>query len=91
MAVDVSSADGQAIRKLVPLTTLPAPHFEELCSKITIERAARNDYLFRKGDSDGDLFYLLNGEVSLQAQGMAVETVKADSDSARFALAHQIP
>ena len=91
MAVDISSADGQAIRKLIPLTTLPAPHFEALCAEITVEHAIRNDFLFRKGDADGDLFYLLSGEISLQAQGLEVEIIKADSDSARFALAHQIP
>ena len=91
MAVDISSDDGQAIRKLIPLTTLPAPHFEALCKEITVERAGRNDFLFRKGDIDGDLFYLLSGEISLQAQGLEVEIIKAGSDSARFALAHQIP
>lgn len=91
MAVEVSSADGRAIRKLIPLTTLPAPHFEALCAEITIEHAMRNDFLFQKGDVSGDLFYLLSGEISLQAQGLEVEIIKADSDSARFALAHQIP
>ncbi|MGR9115148.1 MAG: cyclic nucleotide-binding domain-containing protein [Gammaproteobacteria bacterium] len=91
MAVDVSSADGQAIRKLIPLTTLPAPHFEALCAEITVEHAERNEFLFRKGDTDGDLLYLLKGEVSLQAQGLEIEIIKAESDSARFALAHQIP
>ncbi|MGR9045603.1 MAG: cyclic nucleotide-binding domain-containing protein [Gammaproteobacteria bacterium] len=91
MAVDVSSADGQAIRKLFPLTTLPAPHFEALCAEITVEHTLRNEYLFRKGDTSGELFYLLNGEISLQAQGLEVEVIRANSDSARFALAHQIP
>ena len=91
MAVDISSADGQAIRKLIPLITLAAPHFETLCAKITVEQGVRNDFLFRQGDADENLFFLLDGEVSLQAQGLEVEIIKAGSDSARFALAHQIP
>lgn len=91
MAVNVSSADGQAIRERVPLTTLPAPHFETLCAEITVEQAKHGDVLFQKGDMNSDLFYLLDGEISLQAQGLEVEIVKAESVSARFALAHQIP
>ncbi|MBE0437079.1 MAG: cyclic nucleotide-binding domain-containing protein [Methylomicrobium sp.] len=91
MAVDISSADAQAIRKLVPLSTLPGPHFEALCAEITIETAERDSVLFKKGDTEADLFYLLSGQVSLQAQGLKVEIIDAESDSARFALAHQLP
>lgn len=91
MAVDIHSADGQAIRKLVPLSTLPGPHFDALCAEITVENAERNTVLFKKGDTEGDLFYLLKGRISLQAEGLEVEVIDADSESARFALAHQIP
>ena len=91
MAVDISSADAQAIRKLVPLSTLPGPHFEVLCAEVTIERAERDAILFKKGDTEADLFYLLSGQVSLQAQGLEVEIIDAESESARFALAHQLP
>ncbi|PKM11804.1 MAG: Crp/Fnr family transcriptional regulator [Gammaproteobacteria bacterium HGW-Gammaproteobacteria-3] len=91
MAVDLNSSDGQAIRRLIPLATLPVPHFETLCRTVSVEQADVGAVLFRQGDADGDLLYLLSGEVSLQAQGLKIETIKAGSESARFALAHQIP
>lgn len=91
MAVEISSEDGQAIRKLIPLATIPGPHFEALCAEISIESAKKNTLVFKRGETNRDLFYLLSGEVSLQAEGMEIETIQAQSETARFALAHQIP
>lgn len=91
MAVDIGSADGQTIRNFVPLSTLPGTHFEALCAEINIETAERDAVLFKKGDTEADLYYLLKGQVSLQAQGLEVEKIDAESESARFALAHQLP
>ncbi len=90
MAVDVNSEDGQILRKLIPLNTLPTAQFTELCSKAVVEKL-HDDFLFRKGEADDRLVYLLTGEVSLQSDGLVVESVIADSDAAKFALAHQIP
>jgi len=90
MAVDVNSEDGQLIRKLIPLNTLPNAQFNELCAGGAIEKF-QDKPLFKKGDTDTRLVYLLNGEVSLQAEGLIVETIHSGSDAAKFALAHQIP
>jgi CRP-like cAMP-binding protein len=91
MAVDTSSDDGQAIRKLVPIANLATSHFESLCAQITIQDATRNDILFKRGDVDPHLYYLLHGEVSFQAAGLSFEVVKSETESAKFALAHQVP
>lgn len=90
MAVDVNSEDGLIIRKLIPLATLPSAQFKALCAEITVEEIQDN-FLFKKGDVTSQLVYLLSGEVTLQAAGLVVEVIAASSDSARFALAHQIP
>lgn len=90
MAVDVNSEDGQIIRKLIPLATLPGAQFNALCSDISIEET-QDGFLFKKGDVAPELVYLISGEVSLQASGLVVEVISADVDSAKFALAHQIP
>jgi rhodanese-related sulfurtransferase len=90
MAVDVNSEDGLIIRKLIPLATLSGGQFNALCAEITVE-ALQDDFLFRKGDVTPQLIYLIQGEVTLQAAGLVVEVVTANSDSAKFALAHQIP
>ena len=90
MTVDVNSEDGRTIRKLIPLATLPGAQFNALCAEITIEEI-QDGFLFEKGDVSPQLVYLISGEVTLQAAGLVVEVISADSDSAKFALAHQIP
>ncbi|MFA6162753.1 MAG: cyclic nucleotide-binding domain-containing protein [Methylobacter sp.] len=90
MAIDVNSKDGLIIRKLIPLATLPGTQFSALCAEIIVEEM-QGGVLFKKGDMERQLFYLLSGEVTLQSEGLEVEVITADSDSARFALAHQIP
>lgn len=90
MAVHVNSEDGLIIRKLIPLATLPIARFNALCAEITIEEI-QDGFLFKKGDTTPELVYLISGEVTLQAAGLVVEVISASSDSAKFALAHQIP
>ncbi len=90
MAVDVNSEDGLIIRKLIPLATLPGARFNALCTEMTVEEI-QDGFLFKKGDVTPQLIYLISGEVTLQAAGLVVEVIAANSDSAKFALAHQIP
>lgn len=90
MAIDVNSEDGLIIRKLIPLGTLPGAQFSALCESITVEEV-RGGTLFKKGDMDTRLIYLLSGEVTLQSEGLIIEVIAAESEAARFALAHQIP
>ncbi len=79
------------IRQLIPLATLPTKRFEELCGQFVVEDAEDKQFLFRRGEASTDLFYLLRGSVTLQTEALKIETILAGSDSARFALAHQIP
>ncbi|EGW22780.1 cyclic nucleotide-binding domain-containing protein [Methylobacter tundripaludum] len=90
MTVDVNSEDGLIIRKLIPLATLPGARFNALCAEMTVEEI-QDGFLFKKGDVSPQLVYLISGEVTLQAVGLVVEVIAAGSDSAKFALAHQIP
>jgi len=90
MTVDVDSEDGLIIRKLIPLATLPGARFNALCADMTVEQI-QDGFLFKKGDVSPQLVYLISGEVTLQAAGLVVEVIAAGSDSAKFALAHQIP
>ncbi len=90
MTVDVNSEDGLIIRKLIPLATLPNAQFNALCVKIAVEEI-HDGFLFEKGDSAAHLVYLIKGQVTLQSAGLVVDVIAASSESARFALAHQIP
>jgi len=91
MAVDIHSDEGRAIRQLIPLSTLPSAVFAQLCQQFDVEYADRGHLLFKRGDEDAQLYYLLEGSIQLQTDKLKIETIEAGSDSARFALAHQIP
>lgn len=91
MTVDIHSEEARIIRQLIPLSTLPAKRFERLCRQLQIETAESGQYLFRRGDDNSDLYFLLDGSISLQTESFIIETIRADSDSARFAIAHQNP
>ena len=90
MAVHTQSDEGRTLRNLVPLTMFPSEAFAELCTTITVEQI-QDDAVFKRGDTNPDLVYLLSGSVTLQSGGLVVEVVTSESESARFALAHQIP
>jgi CRP-like cAMP-binding protein len=87
----IDSEDSQIIRTLIPLATLPASRFEELLAACRIEEAPRGATLFPQGDRSKDYVYLLDGKVTLRAGEVKMETIEAGSETARFALAHQIP
>lgn len=90
MPVDLSSTEGSIIRKLIPLASLPSTPLKALCAAMEVEEI-HDDFLFKKGDTDNRLVYLVSGTVSLQAQDLVIDTIDANSQSAHFALAHQIP
>lgn len=79
------------IRQLIPLASLPIAHFNALCAKLQIITLEPGALLFKAGDQNPDLIFVLDGKVSLQAQGMQIEIFNPGSSSGRFALAHQIP
>lgn len=91
MAVDTHSEEARIIRQLVPLSTLPSNKFVSLCAQLQLENAESGQVLFKRGDEITDLYYLLNGSINLQTETFNIETIRAGSDSARFAIAHQIP
>lgn len=90
MSVDINSEDVQYIRNLVPFVTMPNVTFSAICAEMSVEEI-QSGCIFSRGDADARLVYLLSGEVTLQAEGLIVETIAANTEAARFALAHQIP
>lgn len=91
MPVDIDSQEGHIIRKMVPFSTMPSSIFKVICDKITLETARSGTFLFKRGDTKKELVYLLKGEVSLEVDKLKMEVIKAGTESARFALAHQLP
>jgi rhodanese-related sulfurtransferase/FtsZ-binding cell division protein ZapB len=90
MVVDTNPEEHRILRKLIPLATFPSAAFKELCTNITVEQV-QDAVIFKRGDTNSDLVYLLDGSVTLQAEGLIVEVITSESESAKFALAHQLP
>lgn len=90
MAIHSNSEDSRILRQFYPLATIPSEAFKELCTNVTVEQV-QDAPIFKKGDTATELVYLLHGSVTLQAEDLVVEVITADSDSAKFALAHQLP
>ncbi len=91
MAILIHSEEGNKLRQLIPLTTLPLDHFEAICQQVTIENARPGEFLFKRFDTDDQLIFLVDGSVSLQSGELKTDTITSGTDTGRFALAHQIP
>jgi CRP-like cAMP-binding protein len=91
MSIDPSSPDAQKVRDKYPISRIASSHFEQLCSELSIEQLHSGEFLFKRGETTDELLYLLDGEISLQTDEFKIETLAADSESAKFAIAHQIP
>ncbi len=90
MPVLTNSDEGRILRNLVPLASFPSEAFVDLCNKVNVEQI-KDEAIFKRGDSRTELVYLLNGSVILKADELIVDVIYSDSESAKFALAHQIP
>lgn len=91
MSVARNLGESDRIRSLVPLNTLTEDEFEELLNQVSIERIRPGGLLFEAGDVDQHNVYLLSGKVALLDGGCEVDRVNAESELARFPLAHQFP
>ena len=91
MALEPKSEDGQALRKLFPLETMPARQYNSLCSEINITEKPKGSLLFAHGEVPDSFIYLIQGAVSLEAEEFKIETITAGTDAAKFAIAHQFP
>ncbi len=91
MAILIHSEEGNKLRQLIPLATLPLDHFETICRQVTLEKAIPGEFLFKRFDTDDQLIFLVDGCVSLQSGELKTDTITSGTDTARFALAHQIP
>lgn len=91
MSVKNDSPEGYIIRKMIPFSTMPNHIFKVICEKIVVENVRSGTFLFKRGDTNNELIYLLKGEISLEALPLKIEVIKEGSESARFAIAHQFP
>ena len=67
------------LRTLLPLRHLTDEEFEALAAHVEVEHRAPGQRLFRCGDDDGWLFYLLDGAASVADAGGDEFTITAGS------------
>ncbi len=91
MAVAKTQKDDALLKNLVPLNTLSDEQLGQLLSRIVVEKAVKGEYLFHEGDTDHQNVYLLSGSVGLLSGKREVDAVASGTQTARFALAHQLP
>ncbi len=91
MAVPNSKSDDALLKNLVPLNTLSEEQLGVLLSRVSVEKAKKGQYLFREGDTDHQNIYLLHGTIALMSGQKEMDLVSSGTQTARFALAHQLP
>ena len=91
MPVPTSNNDDVLLKNLVPLNALSDEQLGQLLSRIQVEKAKKGEYLFREGDTDHQNIYLLKGTVALLSGQKEMDLVVSGTQTARFALAHQLP
>lgn len=85
------SISAGTLKRFEPVANLANDQIQELADQTPIHAAAPGSTLFRTGDSDGNYFWLVVGEVRLSAEGENDVIIKAGTDDALRPLAHAKP
>ncbi len=88
---DVQLVDKNILKTLVPPNALNSENFQELASKARVEEVAAGRVIFKSGDLDRKMVYLIEGELTLTDEAGAAVTVKSGTDAARHPLANLQP
>ena len=84
------TVDKKLLQEFVPLNALSPERFREVSDKIMIEEVLAGRYLFRKGDTDNQSIYLLEGSINrIDGFRKVTSEIEAGTDLSRYALAQQ--
>lgn len=81
----------ELIKSLVPISGLAAQYQNEVIHKAEILNFKKKQRIFKQGDVDPYTFYLLEGELELEANGQLLKTVQGGSTDAQSALSQLQP
>lgn len=79
------------IRELIPINELPSNLQSRLLERAKIMEVKKSRYLFKQGDKDNYSYYLLDGEIELQAEGQSSSVITSGSERGKYALAQLQP
>jgi CRP-like cAMP-binding protein len=83
--------DKTLLKSLVPPSALNAENFQELANKTYVETVPAGKTIFKKGDTDKQKVYLLEGEVTMTAETGAASSLKSGTPAAKHPMANQQP
>ena len=78
-------------KKFYPFKDLHSNDLNLILQKTAIDNLNKGNILFKQGDDDSDVFYLLSGSVKLKSANGAEYVLDADSEQARFPIANIKP
>lgn len=81
----------EAIRKLIPVNDLSPEGQNQAIARGELLELKKKDILFNQGDRDGFSYYLLEGEIELEANKQVHSSITASSDRARYPMAQLQP
>lgn len=84
-------ADKNVLRTFTPLNALGPENLQEILAKAVINEMPAGHYLFKEGDRDKHVVYVLQGVVELLADSVVNSTVSGGSPDARHPLANEQP
>jgi CRP-like cAMP-binding protein len=81
----------QQIKTLMPISGLAPQYQNEVLHKAEILKFKKKQQIFKQGDVDPYTYYLLEGELELEANGQLLKTIKGGSPDAQSALSQLQP
>jgi CRP-like cAMP-binding protein len=92
MALGKNPIDKKILKSLEPLGSLSLDKINELATKSTVEEIPAGRIVFRQGERDKRVIYLLNGQIEVTATGKASgDFIKAKTEEARHPIAPSLP
>lgn len=79
--------DKVLLKSFVPPSALNAENFQELAGKALVEEIAAGRTIFKQGDTDKKMIYLIDGEVTLTSDSGEVVSVTSGTVAAKHPLA----
>lgn len=83
--------DPNQIKSLSPINSLKHENTQELISKISAESVESGRYVFKRGDTEKNHVYILEGEIELVLDKKVVKLIKAGTPESLQPLAQSFP
>jgi CRP-like cAMP-binding protein len=87
----LATVNKHALQDFIPLNELTLENLRDLASKTPIEKLAKGQTLFRKGDKDNDSVYLLSGDLRLLGDNKQIRKIAGGTSPSRFPIDHHQP